>query len=119
MCMSVLPTRGYVNHMCAWYLGGQKSVSDLWTWSTEDCELPCCRWELTPGPLQGQQVLLAPETSPQPCPLFEKCCFVLEDFYTRTDHVLLVISPHCPSSLSGPVQFPSQQASFLLPCLCL
>ena len=37
----------------------------LWNWSYS-CELPCGCWELKPGPLEEQPVLLAAEPSLQP-----------------------------------------------------
>lgn len=46
---------------------GQKRVSDpSRPGVTEGCELPCGCWELNPGPLQEQPVLLATEPSLQP-----------------------------------------------------
>ena len=33
---------------------------------TDSCELPCGYWELNPGPLEEQPVLLTTEPSPQP-----------------------------------------------------
>ena len=33
---------------------------------TENCELPCRSWELNPGPLKKQPVLLTTEPSLQP-----------------------------------------------------
>lgn len=67
MCMDVLLTCVYANHMCAWCLVSSE-VSSPGTRLKDNCELP----HLVPGALQKQQVLL-PETSIQPLVLFLVC----------------------------------------------
>jgi hypothetical protein len=56
---------------------GQKRALDL---TTDGCELPCGCWELNPGPLEEQPVLLSSEPSLQPKVLIfinalvSRCC---------------------------------------------
>ena len=45
-------------------------VSDPGTGVTSTCELPCGCWELNPGPLEEQPVLLTAEPSLQPLGTF-------------------------------------------------
>lgn len=99
------------NHVC---LVPQevRRVCCVWTWRTEDCELSGCCWMLSPGPLQGQQVLLTPRHLSSSSPLFEKYRFVLTELYTCTGCAFLVIPPFpSPPSLDL-VQSPSSRPPF-------
>lgn len=70
-------------HVHAWCPGGQKRVSD-----PLGLELPSVCWELNPGPVEEQPVLLTTEPSLQPCLIFfqspdwncclEHCCYWLK-----------------------------------------
>ena len=53
--------------------GGQKRVLGLLGLEFDWCELPCGCWELNPGPLEEEPVLLIPEPSPHMhfCGLFK------------------------------------------------
>ena len=48
-----------------WY----NDVRFSWTGATDSCELPCGCWELNPGPLEEQSVLLTTGPSHQPLTL--------------------------------------------------
>ena len=53
--------------MRAWCLQRpENGVGIHGTGITDGCELPCGRWELNPGPLEEQAVLLTTELSLQP-----------------------------------------------------
>lgn len=68
MCLRILPIHVSVPRVHA--LGGQKRASNLLGQVTQGCELPCRCWELDPGPLEEQPVLLSAEPSLQPLHLF-------------------------------------------------
>ena len=46
-------------HVCAWCLWWpEEGIGSPGTGVTDSCELPCGCWELNPGPLEEQSVLL-------------------------------------------------------------
>jgi hypothetical protein len=60
--MCVLPTRMYVQHVCAWYPWRlEEGVRSPGTGVKDACETPHGCWESNPDPLQEQQVLLVTE----------------------------------------------------------
>ena len=62
MCKSVLPECMYVHHGCAWCSWGPgKEIRFPGPGDRGGCELPCRSWELNPGLLREQQVLLTAE----------------------------------------------------------
>jgi hypothetical protein len=64
--MTVLPAYVSVHHACARCLWGEESIPSLGTGVTGSCEPLCGCWELRPGLLQEQLVLLSAEPSLQP-----------------------------------------------------
>jgi hypothetical protein len=67
MCMSVLLECMYVYHSHAWCpQKSEDSKGSLGTGVTMVCEPPCECWELNPGPLWEQQLILPAEASLQP-----------------------------------------------------
>jgi GMP synthase-like glutamine amidotransferase len=59
MCMPALSTCISVHHLFAGAWGGQMRTSQFpGTGAMDGCEAQCGYWELNPGPLQEQQVLL-------------------------------------------------------------
>jgi hypothetical protein len=70
--MDVLPACMYMNHTHSWCLWKSEEGSVAYGSVTDDCEPPYRCWELNPGPLQEQQVLLAAEPSLQPHSFFFK-----------------------------------------------
>ena len=90
---------------------GQKRASDPQYRITDGCELPCGCWELNPGPLEEQLVILTIEQSLQPQgPRFLLLLFVFV-FVTGFLFVALI----CPGTSSV------DQAGLKLTeiCLCL
>ena len=48
-------------HVCLMPTEARRGNWILWNWSYRQCELPYGCWELNPGPLEEQSVLLTPE----------------------------------------------------------
>ena len=65
ICMSILLPR--VIHTCPVHVCCHRSPG---TGIRDSCELPCGCWELNPGPLEEQPVLLTAEPSLQPLSFF-------------------------------------------------
>jgi hypothetical protein len=64
MCLGILPTYISINHVHAWCLQWpEQGVRSPGAGITDHCEPPCRCWELNPGPLQEQPVLLTTEPS--------------------------------------------------------
>lgn len=83
--------------MCLLY--PQRTASDRLGWelhrssrmgATDGCELPCGCWELYPGPLEEQSVLLTAEPSLQSWSFFVFFILLLNAF-SHALHILLVI----------------------------
>lgn len=68
MCMCVLPSCMCIMSMPG-TCGGQKRTPDvLESGVTDGCKPACVGWELNPGPVQDQQVLLTTALSLTPPP---------------------------------------------------
>lgn len=64
MCMNVLPAYMYVYHvhaLCSWR--SEEGARSPRTVVTDGCEPLCGFWEMNPGPLQVQEMLLSTELS--------------------------------------------------------
>lgn len=74
MCMDVWPAcYACVHHLCAWCMWRpEEGIGAPGTGVTgAACKPPCGCWELSPGFLQEQQVLLTTKPAPQPpCQIF-------------------------------------------------
>lgn len=59
MCINVLPSCVYVQHVCAWCpRRSEEGVGYPRPGLMDNCEPPCRCWKLNPDPLQEQPVLL-------------------------------------------------------------
>lgn len=63
--MNIYPRFIYVSQTPECPQESEEGVRSLGTGVTDDCEPPHWCWELNPGPLQEQQVLLTAESSLQ------------------------------------------------------
>ena len=64
--MGILPNSISAQHICGVHTEVSREHQIPWTWITDGCESPCGCWDLNPGPLEEQPVLLTAEPSLQP-----------------------------------------------------
>ena len=76
----------YVHYLCPWYPGRtEEAIGSPGVVVTDGCEPPCGCWELNPGPLLEQQVLITTE-----------CNFLKEDVPHQNEAQQILVEEDFP-----------------------